>query len=299
MKYDPFSFFPRRIPNENSEERGAERELAELKEAQANLVHSEKMAALGQLVAGVAHEVNNPIAFVTSNVHSLKPMLNDALAAFQALAAAVEASGDEELKAMIPEIRKRFDLDFIEEDREALFASSLNGLNRVKTLVEDLREFSRVDQAERKAVEIAECLESTLTLARGKTRNGIEIVREIAELPPLECYPAELNQVFLNLVLNAVDAMGGRGKLTVRAYAEGENQIVEIADTGPGIPVEIREKIFEPFFTTKSAGEGTGLGLAISHKIIAVQHEGKISVIDNEASGATFRVELPTNLSEQ
>ena len=254
------------------------RALAELRDTQAQLVQSEKMAALGDLVAGVAHEINTPLGAITSNTD----LVTRALAkAKQALADPVQAQGFLDKAAGLSDV-------------------SRDACRRINDIVRSLRNFARLDEAERKAADVHEGLDSTLTLLTHLTKNRISVRRDYGELPPLLCYPNQLNQVFLNILVNATQAIAGNGEIAIRtrltpagaAGAPGASAIIEIADTGCGIPPQNLKKIFDPGFTTKGVGVGTGLGLAICYRIVA-NHQGRIEVDSEVGKGTTVRIILP------
>jgi two-component system NtrC family sensor kinase len=255
--------------NETLEARVEER-TRELRETQAQLMQSEKMRSLGQLVAGVAHELNNPIGFVHANLQLLAGFI-------ERLVQAQIQGGD------------------VEKPREAigkLLLRSREGTERVKKVVQDLRTFSRMDQAELADADLNAELRRTLGLMEPRFKDGIRIQADLGELPSVRCYPAQLNQVFMNLLMNACDAVGAGGTLTVRTRTTPSGVALDFADDGPGIPAHARARIFEPFFTTKPVGQGTGLGLSISHGIIE-RHGGRLTVDCPPEGGTVFRVELP------
>jgi two-component system NtrC family sensor kinase len=260
---------------ERVQERTAElsRTLRELRETQSQLVQSEKMAALGNLVAGVAHEINTPLGAVTSNTDLLG----------RALARLRETKTDSEAQRYLERAGAAVDVS-----REAC--------GRIAHIVKSLRNFTRLDEAERKPADLHEGLESTLTLAAHLTKNRIAVHREYGALPPLDCHANQINQVFLNVLVNAAQAIEGPGTITIRTRCEdhpaGRRAIVEISDTGRGIAPEHLGKIFDPGFTTKGVGVGTGLGLAISYRIVAA-HRGTIEVDSAVGRGSTFRIVLP------
>jgi PAS domain S-box-containing protein len=267
-----------------------ERALAQLRHTQAMLVHSEKMSALGQLVAGVAHEINNPVSFVNSNLHSLRQTLDEvfgAVARLETLAA--ERGGGDQARA----IRADADLDFIQTDTADLLTASIGGLNRVRRIVDGLRTFARLDEAERKLTDLRENIESTLMLAGVELRSRVQVRLEIEPLSPFMCYPAELNQVFLNIIINAAQAIPEKGTLIIRGRETPDAVILSFTDDGMGIPPEVQPRIFEPFFTTKSVGKGTGLGLAIVWQIVTERHNGTITVDSAPGAGTTFTLTLP------
>lgn len=273
-----------------------EKTLTELKTTQMMLIHSEKMNAMGQLVAGVAHEINNPISFVTSNVHSLGEMTKDLIKAFSKLEQEVEAAQIESLTRSASQIHEESDIDFIVEDLGDLIATSLDGLSRVKKIVTDLRNFSRLDEAEYKLANLREGIESSLSLAQPELKNRIAVALNIADnLPEIKCRPAELNQVFLNIIMNAAQAIQGEGNLGIKATYDAEFIMLEFTDDGIGMTPDVQKNIFNPFFTTKPIGSGTGLGLSIVHKIITDGHRGTISVDSRPGEGSSFVIKLPIN----
>jgi signal transduction histidine kinase len=255
--------------NETLEARVDER-TRELRDTQAQLMQSEKMRSLGQLVAGVAHELNNPIGFVHANLQLLEGFI-------VRLVQAQVQGGD------------------VEKPRDAigkLLLRSREGTERVKKIVQDLRTFSRMDQAELADADLNQELRRTLGLMEPRFKDGIRIEADLGELPSVRCYPAQLNQVFMNLLMNACDALAPGGTVSVRTRTAPGGVSLEFADDGPGMPEHVRERIFEPFFTTKPVGQGTGLGLSISHGIVE-RHGGKLTVDCPPDGGTVFRVELP------
>jgi PAS domain S-box-containing protein len=264
-----------------------------LKAAQSQLLQSEKMAAVGQLAAGMAHEVNNPVGFVHSNLHSLRTYAKRLLALADA---AEQASGSlapgHPVRKAIALARQEADIDFLRQDIDALLDESLDGLQRVRKIVADLKDFSHVDQAEWQEADINHALESTLNVAWNELKYKAEVVRDYGAIPPVRCIPAQLNQVFLNLLINAGQAIEDKGTVTLRTRAEPPWVVVEVQDSGSGMPADIQPRIFEPFFTTKPVGKGTGLGLSISWDIIQ-RHQGTISVESEPGHGALFRIRLP------
>jgi two-component system NtrC family sensor kinase len=246
-----------------------------LRETQVHLIQSEKMASLGQLVAGIAHEINNPLSFALSNVFSIENWLATVMTE-----AAPCLAPDHVAK--LDKARKRI-------------ADTGQGLERVRELVVKLRTFSRLDEGEFKTVDIKEAVESVLLFLRHKMSDRIEVRRNYAEDNMLACYAGQLNQVIMNVVANAVDAIDGKGAITVRTYRRDGMFTIAVADTGSGIPPEIQERIFDPFFTTKPVGQGTGLGLSISYGIIK-SHDGRIEVSSDPGQGTEIRILIPVNL---
>jgi signal transduction histidine kinase len=255
--------------NENLEARVEER-TAELRQTQAQLLQAEKMKSLGQLVAGVAHELNNPIGFVHANLQLI----------------------DEYVKKLVEGPRDASEADRLVESIAKLLVRSREGTERVKKIVQDLRTFSRMDHADLQDVDLHEEIERTLTLMEPRLKNRIAVERDYGDLPRVRCYAGQLNQVFLNLLVNACDAIDDRGtiRIVTRPIAEGVR--LEFHDDGPGISEDVQSRIFDPFFTTKPVGVGTGLGLSLSHGIIE-RHDGRLSVVSELGKGTTFVIELP------
>lgn len=259
--------------------------LSKVQEAQQQLLQSEKMAAIGQLAAGVAHEINNPIGFVNSNLGSLKTYTNNLLRLIEAY-----ESGTPET---IARARQAADLEFLREDLPSLLAESQDGLDRVTRIVQDLKDFSRVDQAEHQRADLNAAMNSTLNVVRNELKYKADVVVELGDIPEIDCVPAQLNQVFMNLLLNAAQAIPERGKIFVRSGVERDHVWFEIEDTGCGMSAETRQRLFEPFFTTKPVGKGTGLGLSISYDIIVKRHNGRLDVHSEPGKGSRFRIWLP------
>ena len=273
-----------------------EREQAELTQAlsrmelaQRQLLQSEKMAAIGQLAAGVAHEINNPVGFVNSNLSTLEKYLQRLLEVIAAYEAHRQGGSRESLDAVLADA----DLDFIREDLPALLQESQDGLARVTKIVQDLKDFSHVDQAAQEPADLNAAMESTLNVVWHELKYKAEVVREYGQIPKVDCIPAQINQVFMNLLVNAAQAIAVRGKITVRSGADTTQAWFEIEDTGRGMDEAVRQHIFEPFFTTKPVGQGTGLGLSISYDIIVKRHGGTIEVRSQPGIGTCFRLTLP------
>ena len=267
--------------------------IVKLQEAQAQLLQSEKMASIGQLAAGVAHEINNPIGYVYSNLGSLDKYMQDIFSVLEAFEAAEgEFPSNSESLARIKAHKESLDLPFLKEDILALMAESKEGITRVKKIVQDLKDFSHVDEAEWQWSDLHHGLDSTLNIVWNELKYKIEVVKEYGDLPEVECIPSQLNQVFMNLLVNAGHAIESQGTITIRTGQEGEQVWVEIADNGKGIEAEHLKRIFEPFFTTKPIGKGTGLGLSLSYGIVT-NHHGHIQVESTPGLGTSFRVWLP------
>ncbi len=283
----------RRVRERTAELQKANEELKrafeQLKAAQSQLVHSEKMASLGQLVAGVAHELNNPIGFIYANFQHLQEYTEDLFAALDDIG---RLPMREEAVKRLEEILARHDIPFIREDLPKIIKSGRSGATRIKEIVSALRRFSRLDEAEVKPVLLEDGIDDTLAILHNQIKNRIEVVKDYRLREPVECRSSQINQVFMNIIHNAIQAMGEKGRLEIVTEREGEMAVVRIRDNGPGIPPEIRDRIFDPFFTTKKVGEGTGLGLSISYGIIQ-DHAGAILVESTPGEGATFIIRLP------
>jgi two-component system NtrC family sensor kinase len=268
-----------------------------LKAAQSRMVETEKLASLGQLVAGVAHEINNPLAFVSNNVAVLERDLRDIvvlIGLYQQLDRP-DPGGHAEARAEIEKVAGQLDLEYTLDNMPRLIERTREGLRRIERIVKDLRLFARVDEGEWNEVDLNPGIDSSINMVQGYARKkGVRLDAQLEPLPPLCCRGARLHQVVVNLLMNAIDACGADGTVTVRTRAEPEGQGVriEVADTGCGIEPTIRDHIFEPFFTTKAIGEGTGLGLSISYGIVH-EHRGTIDVESNPGQGSCFTIRLP------
>lgn len=261
--------------------------------AQEKLLQSEKMASIGQLAAGVAHEINNPIGYVHSNLGSLQEYLSNLFALIDAYERALRAPDPGAMRPQIEATRERLDIDFISRDLPQLMTESRQGIERVTRIVRDLKDFSRSDrEGGWKLVDLHASLDSTLNIVWNELRYKATLEKRYGTLPMIECMHSELNQVFMNLLLNAGHAIGERGTIRVSTGTTDEGVWVEIADDGSGIPAEMLPRIFDPFVTTKPVGAGTGLGLSISYGIVA-KHNGRIEVDTEPGRGSTFRVVLP------
>lgn len=274
--------------------------LEQMTLTQGQLLQSEKMAAVGQLAAGVAHEINNPIGFVNSNLGSLKnyvAQLLNVVAAYENMA--IDSLPLDVRNQNLMQARAEADLDYLKKDVIDLLDESMDGLVRVKKIVQDLKDFSHVDQAEWQDADLNAGLESTLNVIAHELKYKAHVVMHLGALPLLRCLPSQLNQVFMNLLLNAAQALDGQGEITVSTGFSEEVVWIEISDTGKGIAPEVQKRIFEPFFTTKPVGEGTGLGLSIAFDIVQKKHGGRIEVNSAVGHGSTFRITLPRRTAEQ
>lgn len=269
-----------------------------LQAQQATILQQDRMACIGQLAASVAHDINNPIGFVYGNLEVLKNYW-DKLAAFLAEQDTLLSSSlpPEQLQP-IAERRQALKVDYVLNEFNAVLDESLEGTERVNRIVLNLKGFSRLNEKEARLADIHDCLESTLNIVRNELRYKADIKKEYGEIPRLVCYPQQLNQVFMNLLLNASQAIENWGEITIRTWADQLNVFVAIADTGCGIPPQNLQHLFEPFFTTKESGGGTGLGLSIVQEIIK-KHQGEITVASRPGSGTLFTLRLPLEQAPQ
>jgi len=272
------------------------RQQAELQRLQAQIVQSEKMASLGLMAAGVAHEINNPAGFIYSNIDLLRKHIAD-LERFLRIYDQLALPAD--IASQINEIKKEIDYDNLVNDLDSILADCSLGAERIRDVIKNLRLFSRLDEAEIKRVDLNEGIEATLRLLSIYYKAGnITLVRDYGELPPINCYAAQLNQVWMNLLVNAAQAIGkNHGEVKIKTRCDGATVTIAVSDTGEGILPEHVKRIFDPFFTTKPIGEGTGLGLSISHSIVE-QHSGTIRVESKSGSGTTFTITLPVDAEE-
>lgn len=269
-------------------------EIDERKHLESQLVQSEKLASLGQLAAGVAHEINNPVGFISSNLSTLDGYFKQLQQILQAYQGAEPLIAAPEQRDQLKALRTSLELDFLTEDIPILIRESKEGIGRVVQIVKDLKNFSRVDNDQTwQFANLQQGIDSTLNIVASELKYKADVVKHYQPLPDIECLASQLNQVVMNLVINAAQAMGPeRGTITISNGVEGENIWLEVADNGCGIAPEALQKIFDPFFTTKPVGEGTGLGLSLSYGIVK-KHGGTIAVSSEPGKGTTFRVVLP------
>jgi two-component system NtrC family sensor kinase len=272
--------------------------LADLKRTQAMLLQSGQMAALGMLVAGVAHELNNPITFIYGNLKHLSDYARRLLGLVEAHRAAAErlpAADREQLDRLVQEA----DLDFLRGDLDQLLASCLSGAERAGAIVRDLSTFSRADEGEVRPLDLAREVDAALNLLQNRLKHGITVCKEIDDLPPMTAYAGQVGQLLLNLLNNAAQAVDPkRGRIWIAARRDGRDVLLTVRDDGPGIAPEHLPRLFDPFFTTKPVGEGTGLGLSICYGIVE-RHGGRIAVESKPGKGATFSVRLPLNVKRE
>ncbi|MFO8056816.1 MAG: ATP-binding protein [bacterium] len=281
------------------------RKNQELEQASIQLLQSEKMASIGQLAAGVAHEINNPMGYVNSNLNLLKTYrkeLNQLITEYRNLCRKVdEEAGLEELKKAnekIREIEESLQLEEMLKDLEDMIAESIEGTERVSYIVKNLKEFSHPESRTTQKTDIHEALDSTLNIVWNELKYKAQVVKEYGSLPMIECYPQELKQVFMNILVNASQAITERGKITLRTFQKDGFANVQIEDDGEGIEPDALPKIFDPFYTSKEVGKGTGLGLSISYSIMQ-KHGGSIEIESTPGEGSTFTLKLPLSQDDK
>ena len=263
------------------------------------LTQTDKLASIGQLAAGIAHEINNPVGYVTSNLNSLEEYLSDIgklIALDQTLVKDLDGITLPEAPAktagQIREYARQIDIDFLREDMDELIKDCIDGLDRIKRIVIDLKDFAHPGKKDIEPVDINACIETTLNVAANELKYKTTVHKELSPVPLVNGVPQQLNQVFLNILVNAAQAIEKTGEITIRTWQEGSNVSLSISDTGCGIDPENLFKIFDPFFTTKEVGKGTGLGMNIAYNIIQ-QHNGSIAVDSKKGKGTKFTIKLP------
>jgi PAS domain S-box-containing protein len=277
--------------NEELEQRVQE-EVSKNREKDTFMLQQDKMASIGQLAAGVAHEINNPMGFIISNLGTLKEY-TEAMSSYIATADQMILPAAEQA-AQLAELRKSLDLTYILNDLESLLSESLEGADRVKQIVHDLKDFARMDETTVTETDLNQCVRSTVNIVRNELKYVAQLDLQLGELPLVTCNPQQINQVITNLLVNAAQAIEGHGTITVTTQQVERQVVLTIADTGSGIPPEVMKRIFEPFFTTKPVGKGTGLGLTISYDMVR-KNGGEISVESEPGKGTTFTITLPVS----
>ena len=280
-----------------SQRKELEKAYSDLKAAQSRLLQQEKMASIGQLSAGVAHEINNPMGFIMSNLGTLQKFAGRFLEFIDAQAEALEAivaSPDQNaaIVAMLEDRKKALKIDYIREDTGNLIRESLEGADRVKNIVQELKRFSRIDDSEYMPADINAGIESTIHIVWNELKYKVSLKKEYGDIPITKCNLGQLNQVFMNMLINAANSIEKQGDIIIRTRHEDGHIYISISDTGSGIPEKIISRIFEPFFTTKDVGKGTGLGLSIAYDIVK-KHNGEISVESEVGKGTTFTIKIP------
>jgi two-component system NtrC family sensor kinase len=284
--------------------RGLMLDITELRRLGRELAAAQKLESVGRLAAGVAHEINTPVQFVSDNVQFVRTSMTDlatVIHAYRDLKLAVESASDASAAALLAgDAEKAADLDYILKNAPQALDTSIEGLGRIATIVRSMKEFAHPDQAQKTQADLNQAIRSTLVIAHNEYKFVADLDVQLGDLPPIECYLGEINQVILNLLVNAAHAIadvvkdsGSLGKLTVRTRHVGDEVEISIADTGTGIPETARGRIFDPFFTTKEVGKGTGQGLAIAHSVIVKKHGGTLRFVTECGKGTTFFIRLP------
>ncbi|OUS31844.1 hypothetical protein A9R01_11545 ['Osedax' symbiont bacterium Rs2_46_30_T18] len=269
--------------------------IIRLQDTKNQLLQSEKMASIGQLAAGVAHEINNPVGFINANVHTLDNYLQDLFRLIELYQQQFASSQID--RQCITDLSADIDLEFLRSDIPEMINETQEGLQRVKKIVTDLMLFSRTNESGFESFDVRLGLESTLNIAWHELKYKAEINNQLSDIPQIECIPSQLNQVFMNLLINASQAISERGTITLRTQRDGDWVIIEIEDNGCGIAAEDISRLFDPFYTTKEVGFGTGLGLSVSYSIIQ-KHSGQITVQSKLGSGSCFSIRLPIKQPE-
>lgn len=292
---DFFSTIMRNLTASQQQAAALRQAFDELRQTQDQLVNSEKMASIGQLTAGVAHEINNPVGYLNSNLTTLAQYVGELLRMVDTYETAMSAVADTGVRAQVEQTRRETDLAFLLEDIPKLVSESREGIQRVRKIVQDLKDFAHAGNNEEwQWIDLRHSLERTLNIVHNELKYKAEVQQSYDALPEIRCLPGQLNQVFMNLLVNAGHAIQDSGQVRVAARLVGEQVWVEISDTGCGMPPEVMGRIFEPFFTTKPVGKGTGLGLSISYGIVK-KHGGTIEVESEYGRGTTFRIKLPVS----
>jgi len=271
--------------------------LENLKMTQSQLIQSEKMASVGVLTAGIAHELNNPINFVSGNVNPLRRDLDDVFSIIKKFEDIINANNLKDTFNDVDSLKQGLDYSFLMKEIISLLEGIEEGANRSSQIVKGLRSFSRLDEEDCQFYDVHEVIDSSLILLNNKIKNRIKIRKDYADFKDIECYPSKLNQVILNILTNSIQAIEDEGEIFIQTISSEIGVKIIIKDDGIGMTPEVKQHIFEPFFTTKEVGKGTGLGLSISYGIIE-QHNGNIDVISEPGKGTEFIISLPRTLSD-
>lgn len=273
-------------------EHALEERTRELQKAHALLLQNEKMALIGQIAAGIAHEINNPVGFISSNLESLRKFSERLLVFLSVQAESISKFCPAEELARIEELRTKAHINRIADEIPAIVKDSQEGVDRINEIIRNLKGFARVDDNEFVSTSINETINKALNIVRNELKYVATMVTDFGYIPPIKCLPNQLAQVIMNLLVNASQAIEGHGEIRIRTWQEGDSIYASVSDTGCGIPEDVKGRIFEPFFTTKEVGKGTGLGLPICYDIIN-KHSGEITVDSIVGKGTTFTIRLP------
>ncbi|OZG71145.1 hypothetical protein BTA51_22480 [Hahella sp. CCB-MM4] len=278
----------------DAERKEQEKLIQKLKDTTSKLVQSEKLASIGQLAAGVAHEINNPVGYVSSNISTLSDYVDAMFELLDEIKKSVEHDGGDpdRLKARIGELEHQYEADYIRSDVQDLIAESKDGIHRVRQIIQSLKDFSRPDTGEYTIADLHRTIDQTLNIVNNELKHRVTVIKEYGDIPEVEMVESQIGQVILNLLVNAGHAIEQQGQIVIRTIVEGDQVCLSVEDNGQGIPKENLEKLFDPFFTTKPVGRGTGLGLALSYGIVN-KHQGRIEVDSTPGKGTTFKVYLP------
>jgi signal transduction histidine kinase len=263
------------------------------------MLQAEKMASIGQLAAGVAHEINNPMGFIFSNFSTLEGYVQDLsvlIATYDVLEEYIkkgDAPNIREVRKTIRIQKEELDLDFLLADIDELIQESRQGVERVRQIVENLKDFAQVDHEGKKHTDLNSGIENTLSMVGSEILNKATVTKEYGDLPEVMCYPRELNQALVNVLVNAAQAVEGEGNIIIHTFQENGYACIAVTDDGKGMPPEVKQRIFDPFYTTRDVGEGTGMGLSMTYNIVVDKHGGEIQVDSEEGTGTTFTIKIP------